>query len=104
MSGVDPIVKQSYALIRKDLGLEEEWSFKDSENDFDRLEDYLTHQISYLLDHDFARLANAFYRIDIPESEVTRLLSQTSKPARALAKAVIEREKLKVLTRLKYRS
>lgn len=102
----DTIVKQSYQLIHKDLGLEEEWECEDSENTFSRLEDFLTYQIKNLLDHDFNRLLNAFYRIDIPEKKVKEILT-SSEPelvARDLAVLIIEREKQKVLTRLKYRT
>ena len=104
MSEEVSIVKQSYDLIRKDLGLEEEWSFKDSENDFDRLEMFLTTQIRYLLDHDFNKLINALYRMDIPEPKVNHLLNEAVDLANSLAQAVIEREKQKVFTRSRYRS
>ena len=104
MSKEVSIVKQSYDLIRKDLGLEEEWGFKDSENDFDRLEVFLTTQIRYLLDNDFNKLINALYRIDIPEAKVTHLLNEAKDLANSLAKVVIEREKQKVFTRSRYRS
>jgi len=104
MSKEVSIVKQSYDLIRKDLGLEEEWSFKDSENDFDRLEVFLTAQIRYLLDNDFNKLINALYRIDTREEEVTHLLNEAADLANSLAKVVIEREKQKIFTRSTYRS
>lgn len=104
MSKEVSIVKQSYDLIRKDFGLEEEWGFKDSENDFDRLEVFLTTQIRYLLDNDFNKLINALYRIDIPEAKVTHLLNEAADLANSLAKVVIEREKQKIFTRLTYRS
>ena len=100
----DAIVKQSYDLIRKDLGLKEEWSFEGVDNSFDRLQNFLEDQIGYLLDYDFNKLLNALYRIDIPESEVKSLLNGAGNLPQALARAVIIREKEKVLTRLKYRS
>ncbi|MEM6831631.1 MAG: hypothetical protein AAF551_14065, partial [Bacteroidota bacterium] len=68
------LVKGSYLLIRKDLGLEDEICFEDNEKGFDWLEAYLTHQINDLLDHDFNRLLNALYRIDLPEAKVDELL------------------------------
>jgi hypothetical protein len=99
------IVEQSYQLIRKDFGLEEQVEFKEGEIEFDRLEDFLTQQVNYLLDHDLNRLLNALYRIDIPENKVKRLLnhSQQGLIARDMAKAIIEREKQKVVTRQQYR-
>ena len=104
MSKDDTIVTQSYELIRKDLGLEEEWGFEDSNNTFDRLEEFLTHQIKYLLDHDFGRLLNALYRVDISEGTLKQILAHNDHVARDLARAVIAREKQKVLTRLKHRT
>lgn len=100
----DALVKQTYELIRVDLSLEEEWSLENLGNNFDRLEEFLVLQISYLLDHDFNRLLNALYRIDISESEVKRILKDSNSLAGDLARAVLEREKQKVLTRLKYRN
>ncbi|WP_420316240.1 hypothetical protein [Ekhidna sp.] len=98
------LLKESYQLIRKDLGLEEELEFEGIENQFDRLEDYLTKQVNYLLDHDLNRLLNAMYRIDVAEKEVQKLLhfSNQGEIARNIAKAIISREKQKVITRQQY--
>ena len=99
------IVKESYQLIRKDLGLKDQFEFKDEESDVNRLLDYLTSQINYLLDHDLNHLLNALYRIDIQEERIKDLLqnSEQGQIATNIAKAVIEREKQKVLTRRQYR-
>ncbi|MEQ8904757.1 hypothetical protein [Ekhidna sp.] len=99
------LVKQSYQLIRKDLGLEEQMEFQEGENEFDRLEDFLTQQVNYLLDHDLNKLLNALYRIDIPENQVKNLLQQSQQGtiARNMAKAIIERERQKVINRQQYR-
>ena len=98
------LVRRSYQLIRKDLGLEEQLEFEEGKNEFDRLEDFLTKQINNLLDHDLNRLLNALYRIDIPENRVKNLLqhSKQGEIARNVAKAIIEREKQKVITRQQY--
>lgn len=98
------LLKHSYQLIRKDLGLEEQLEFKDGEKESDRLEDFLTEQVNYLLDHDLNRLLNALYRIDIAENHVKDLLqhSKQGEIARNVAKAIIEREKQKVITRQQY--
>ncbi|WP_424963544.1 hypothetical protein [Ekhidna sp.] len=99
------LLRHSYQLIRKDLGLEEQLEFENGKNQFDRLEEYLTKQVNYLLDHDLNCLLNALYRIDIPENKVKGLLqhSKQGEIARNIAKAIIEREKQKVLTRQQYR-
>ncbi|WP_425390607.1 hypothetical protein [Ekhidna sp.] len=100
------LLRQSYQLIHKDLGLEDQLEFEDTKNDFDRLVDFLTKQVNHLLDHDLNRLLNALYRIDIPENEVKRLLhySDQGKIAQNMALAIIEREKKKVITRQQYQS
>lgn len=98
------LAEKSYQLVQKDLGLEDELVFEGIENAFDRLEEYLTKQVNHLLDHDLNKLLNALYRIDISEEKVKELLQQSEqgKIASSLAKTIIEREKQKVLTRLKY--
>ena len=75
------LLRHSYQLIRKDFGLEESWDFED-----------------------LNRLLNALYRIDIPENRVKDLLqhSKQGEIARNVAKAIIEREKQKVITRQQY--
>jgi len=98
------LAQRSYQLVRKDFRLEEELSFEGIDNAFDRLEDYLTKQVNYFLDHDLNRLLNALYRIDISEEKVKQLLHQSNQGmiATNLSRAIIEREKQKVITRLKY--
>ncbi len=98
------LVRQSYQLVRKDFGLEEEMEFENEENAFDRLLEYLTKQVNYLLDHDLNRLLNALYRIDIPEQKTKELLqnSKQGEIASGIARAIIQREKQKVITRQKY--
>ena len=93
-------------LATKDLGLKEIVDFDGVSEPFDWLEKMLEIRIKEMLDSDFIGLMNAFYRIDIPEKKVQELL-ELSKPeevAIRLAKAVIEREKQKVITREQYRS
>lgn len=98
------LVRQSYQLVRKDFGLEEEMEFENEEYPFDRLLEYLTRQVNYLLDHDLNKLLNALYRIDIPEQQTKALLQNSNEGeiASNIAQAIIEREKQKVITRQKY--
>lgn len=100
------LARESYHLILKDFGLEGDSEIGEAKIAFDWLEDYLTSEISFLLDHDFNRLLNALYRIDISESKTKELLqlSQNGEIARNLAKAIIERERQKVITRQQFRS
>ena len=98
------LARESYLLILKDLGLEKDSEIKEAKIAFDWLEEFLTTKVNYLLDHDFNHLLNALYRIDIPE-EITKgvlQLSQNSQIARNIAKAIIKREKQKVITRLQF--
>jgi hypothetical protein len=97
------LITKSYQLIRKDLGIEEELEMKE-ETSLDSLTTYLERQINYLLDHNFNKLINAMYRIDIPDYKVNEILhsSKSGELALNLAKAIIEREKQKVITRLQY--
>ena len=71
------LVKQSYQLIRKDLGLVDAFEFESDQDPFVRLEEFLAKQVNYLLDHDLNKLLNALYRIDIPEGQVKSLLQNT---------------------------
>ncbi|MFK7951829.1 MAG: hypothetical protein AB8B73_03210 [Ekhidna sp.] len=98
------LVNRSYQLIRKDLGLEEKLEIGEGNSTFDWLVMYLEKQINYLLDHDFNRLINSMYRIDIPDHRVNELLHSSKQGELALniAKAIVEREKQKVLTRMNY--
>ena len=100
------LANKSYQLVCKDLGLEEEMNFEGFDNAFDRLEEHLATQVAYLLNHDFNRLLNSLYRIDVPEHQVQNILHQ-SRPdniSLELARAIIGREKQKVITRLMYSS
>ncbi len=100
------IVKESYQLIQKDLGLKDQFEFKDDERDVNRLLDYLTNQINYLLDHDLNYLLNALYRIDISEERIKDLIQNSvqGKMAVNIAQVIYEREKQKVITRRQYRT
>jgi hypothetical protein len=99
------LAQQSLQLVRKDLGFKEDISLEDHPDPFEPLLVFLEKRIKHMLDVDFASLLNAMYRIDIPEDQVKVLLELT-KPqdlAKAIATAIIEREKQKAITRQKYR-
>jgi len=95
-----------YQLAYKDLGLEDTLDLTELDDPMIQLERVLEIRIKEMLDVDFEGLINAFYRIDISEKKIQEIL-ELSKPeevALQLAKAVIEREKQKVITRAQYRS
>ncbi len=98
-------VNESIQLIQKDLGLEENIVIEDSKEPFERLEVWLEKQIRKQLDTQFSILLNALYRIDIPEQRVKEILelSAPDEVALNLARAIIDRERQKVITRRQYR-
>ena len=99
------VLQQSFDLIKKDFGIGGEMDLSSHRSAYKALEDFLTDQINSMLNTDLNALLNALYRIDLREDKVKELLhhSEPSEIARSVAKAVIEREKQKVITRLKYR-
>lgn len=96
----------SYKLIQKDLGISDPISLINEKQPFDELHKFLSVRVQYLLDRDFGQLLNSLYRIDIPEQQVKRIINEAEpeKIASLLAEAIINREILKVKTRLKYSS
>ncbi len=101
----DSLIQSSYLLIRKDFGLEGEMGFETTQISIDRLKKLLIERINYLLDHDFNRLLNVLYRIDISEEEFKKALQlpRNKEMLLRLADLIIERQKQKAITRLKYR-
>ncbi|MEQ8471942.1 MAG: hypothetical protein RIC35_12195 [Marinoscillum sp.] len=94
---------KSLELLQKDLGIEADLDLQ-VENPFGELHAYLTTQIRVLLDRNFDKLLNSMYRIDISETKFKAILnfSAPEKVASELANAIIDRERQKVLTRIKY--
>jgi len=95
-----------YQLACKDLGLEDIPDPTELDDPMIRLEKLLEIRIKEMLDSDFEGLINAFYRIDLSEKKVKEILrfGRPATLAMQLARAVIEREKQKVITREQYRS
>lgn len=96
---------KSFELLEKDLKLDSRPDLM-VDDPFSVLQKFLTSQIRHLLDQNFEFLLNAMYRIDISEAKLEEILNFTApeKVASELAKAIIVREKQKVLTRIKYSS
>lgn len=90
-------------LIQSTLSTQSEFDER-GEFSFDRLLDWLTKQVDYLIDHDYKHLVDALYRIDVPESTVTQILEgNVANVSRRLAQAILERQMKKAVTRLKYK-
>lgn len=100
------LLQQSFELIQKDFGLAEDGGAGDriiqSE---DQLLHFLTKKINQMIDSDMNSLLNALYRIDIPEQTTKKILYSEAHEniAHQLAKAIIQREQQKVVTRLQHR-
>jgi hypothetical protein len=102
----DPSQTQALAeLIESDLKVELNFSLEEQKG-ADWLLGELQRVIGYLLDHDFQRLLNALYRIDVSEQKIKKILA-TADPDQlsiAIAHEVLIREKQKLFYRQKYRS
>lgn len=93
------------SLIIKDFNLEEK-ALPSNISSIDELVAKLSIIIEYMLDKDFERLLLAFYRIDLSENDVNKILHEEKpgKIAHSLAVKVVERELLKAEFRLNYKS
>lgn len=95
-------LQESVSLISKHFGISQ--SELADENVLpvsDDLMKRLTRVVAYLLDHDFERLINGLYRIDVDERKVSEVLNSNN-PATDIAALIFERELQKVETRWKY--
>ncbi|WP_421876229.1 hypothetical protein [Marinoscillum sp.] len=96
------LARISHQLILKDFGLsEEEVTSPDIPED---LFDNLRRIVQHLLDHDFEKLLNVMYRIDLSEQKVKKVLT-TENPknlSKCISRMILERELQKAKTRIKY--
>jgi hypothetical protein len=93
-------LSQALALANKDFNLEIPETEVASTKEFQHL---LSQLIRHLLDHDFERLLNGLYRIDVSEDKVKQAMASADNVAEAIALLIIEREMQKVVTREKYK-
>jgi hypothetical protein len=93
-------IKEIHNLAIKDLGLSGE-SGLDISN-FDKLKEWLAHEIQLLIDHDFHNFLNMLYRIDVDEQKAKEAFANDN-PYLKLAELVIDRELQKVESRKKYK-
>ncbi len=68
------------------------------------LKHLLTSQIAWMLDHQFERLLQAMYRIDVNEEEFRNVLTGKDPVAESLADLVLKRELQKIQLRERYKS
>ncbi|MEH0158284.1 hypothetical protein V6R21_29785 [Limibacter armeniacum] len=102
------LTTQTQALVLKHMQLpaEELLGDKTAFENLEALKEQLSKLISRLLDHDFGRLMNAMYRIDIKEHDFKEAMSlPTGKDiADRIATLIVERELQKVKFRMQYSS
>ena len=96
----DKVIEQTAEIIARDLNLSPNFSGQGLET----LEDIKTRLepvIGHLLDHEFERLLQVLYRIDVDEDKVREVLTQSTpgKIAREITDLVIERQRQKIITR-----
>lgn len=94
-------------LVNKDLGTEgQETAIVVQEGlNQNMIREKLTVVISYMLEHQFEKLCNTMYRLDVSEKKFNEVLASND-PAEIpgkLADLVIEREIMKVKTRMLYK-
>ena len=65
----------------------------------------LAHRVAWLMKHDYQRLLNAVYLLDIPERRFNEAssLPTNEATARSLAELIIQRERQKLESRRRYR-
>lgn len=97
-------INQFDQLVIKDFNLEGETSIEGFSGD-KHLREKLKRVIAYLLQHDFSRLLNAMYRLDVKESLFHEAMGLEDPEAivERLADIVFEREWQKVQTRLYFK-
>jgi len=91
-------------MVIKDLTLSDEESAGLMTNDQSKLIHNLTLIVKYLLDHDFNRLINACYRLDVAQDKFQEALNfpDPEKVPEVVAQLIMNREQEKVKWRMKY--
>ncbi|MBN3520644.1 hypothetical protein JYB62_11605 [Algoriphagus lutimaris] len=94
------LIQETFQLLEKDFQLPE------AKTTFDEVKaiDFLSKVIRQMLDRDFERLLQICYRVDLGEEKLKRILheSEPDQVAPDLARALWERQKMKVEIRRRY--
>ncbi|MBK9254207.1 MAG: hypothetical protein IPM42_01830 [Saprospiraceae bacterium] len=93
-------MNDSFESIYRELSINSETHF--SEDDF---LDFIAEKVSYYLEADHDLLLSYLYRLDINEQKVSKALelSEEDPPHVGIAKLILERQKQRMATKLKYR-
>ena len=97
-------IQTGLALISKDFQVDpSDWQLpNDTELTQDKAFDFLLKLVENLMTHDFNRLLNSLYRIDVSEEKLKMALAESDNPAKTVAQMIWERELQKVETRKRY--
>lgn len=95
------IIQQTSALIARDFGLE----LGDEPITEEELLQLLANEVAYMIEHRLETLFSLMYRLDVKESLVRAALAPGANemPNLAIAKLILERQKNRIYTKLKYR-
>lgn len=93
-------MNDSFALIYNDLNIENKSELNEAE-----LLEMITDRVSWLLENDKDLLLSYLYRLDIEEDKINQTLVPfgDDAPAVALAKLILERQKQRMASKLKYK-
>lgn len=93
----------SLSLIQKDFQLSpNHWEIDEEQVNSEKAFALLYKLVEHLLSHDFNRLINSLYRIDVSEEKLKAALATSPKPAQTIAEMIWERELQKVEFRKRY--
>jgi hypothetical protein len=93
----------SLTLIQKDFQIAPgQWKYEAHEINADKAFSLLYNLVEHLLSHDFNRLINSLYRIDVSEEKLKAALATSADPAQTISEMIWKRELQKVETRKKY--
>lgn len=98
------LARESLQLLRKDMMLTADTEAINEDDPFEWLTDLVVMRVDELLNQDLAGFLNLLYRIDISEGVTREILAQDNpdKIPLLFAKAIIDRQKQKLITRRRY--
>tara|TARA_B100000683_G_scaffold258021_1_gene280205 strand:+ start:380 stop:712 length:333 start_codon:yes stop_codon:yes gene_type:complete len=100
MSELLPLVAHIEALTHSKLNVEI------NSIDEEKLKEWLSERISFLLEYDFQCLLQVLYRVDINEEELRQSIASMSNldSVAIICDMIIKREKSKIVSRKRYKS
>ena len=95
------LLQQTSALIARDFGLQ----IGDTPMTEQELFDLLANEVAYMIEHRLEFLLSLMYRLDVKETLIRKALSPDASemPNVAIAQLILDRQKNRIYTKLKYR-